>query len=79
MGYSPVCILQQYLQVRSMVNCSVENKMGYNEYIAKRNKKLEENQKIQTLEQDVSTMKEDLNEIKSLLKEIINGSQRNNS
>lgn len=63
-------------QTNSIVN---KNKMGYNEYIAKRNKKLEENQKIQTLEQDVSTMKEDLNEIKSLLKEIINGSQRNNS
>lgn len=59
-------------QTNSILN---NNKSGYNEYIAKRNKKLEENQKIQNLEDDVATMKGDLNEIKNLLKELINGSQ----
>lgn len=49
------------------------NMTEYQQYIARRNVKSEENQKVQNLEEDVASMKEDLNEIKSLLRSLING------
>lgn len=49
------------------------NKSEYTEYISRRESKVKEQEKIQTLEQDVADMKSDLEEIKSLLRGLANG------
>jgi len=51
------------------------NKSEYNEYIARRDSKIKEQQKMNDLESDVANMKDDLNEIKSLLRSLINESR----
>lgn len=51
------------------------NMSEYQQYIARRNVKTEENQKVQTIEEDVASMKEDLDEIKFLLRSLVNGSK----
>lgn len=51
------------------------NMSEYEQYIARRNVKSQENQKVQSLEEDFATMKEDLDEIKTLLRSLINGSR----
>lgn len=50
------------------------NMSEYEEYLSRRNCKLEEDQKIQNLEKDLDNIKEDLNEIKFLLRNLTNGS-----
>ena len=50
------------------------NMSEYNEYLSRRDSKLKENQKVQSLESDVANMKEDLDEIKFLLRRLINES-----
>ena len=47
----------------------------YNNYIALRDFKKNENEKIKSIEEDVASIKNDLNDIKDLLKEIIHGSR----
>jgi len=47
------------------------NTVEYQEYLNRRNVKVDENQKIQHLESDVANIKDDLSEIKSLLKELL--------
>ncbi len=60
----------------SSTNSVINTNMNeYQQYIARRNIKSEENQKVQNLEEDVASMKEDLDEIKSLLRSLINGSK----
>lgn len=49
------------------------NTLDYQEYLARRNSKVEKNQKVQTIEQEVANMKSDIDEIKSLLKELLHG------
>ena len=57
-------------------NSIINNSMSeYQQYIAKRNLKNEENQKLQNLESDMTNMKNDLNEIKSLLRSLVDGSR----
>jgi flagellar biosynthesis component FlhA len=51
------------------------NMTEYQQYLARRNVKNDENQKLQNLEEDMSNMKSDLNEIKSLLRSLINESR----
>lgn len=50
------------------------NMSEYQQYLARRNVKSEENQKLESLESDVTNIKNDLDEIKSLLRRLINGS-----
>jgi hypothetical protein len=50
------------------------NMSEYQQYIARKNVKSEENKKIQNLEDDVANIKDDLDEIKSLLRSLVNGS-----
>ena len=50
------------------------NKSGYDEYIARREVKKSETQKVKDLETELSSMKDDLNEIKSLLRRSSNES-----
>lgn len=50
------------------------NTTAYEEYIARRQSKEKENQKVENLESELATMKEDLNEIKSLLRRLANES-----
>ena len=50
------------------------NMVEYQEYLNRRNVKVDENQKIQHLESDVANIKDDLNEIKSLLRSLVNES-----
>lgn len=59
-------------ETNSIIN---RNRSEYDEYITRRNLKIEENQKVQTIEEEVASIKSDVNEIKSLLKELINGSR----
>lgn len=56
----------------SIINADMSE---YQQYLARKNIKSEENQKVQNIEKDVANMKEDLNEIKSLLRSLINGSK----
>jgi hypothetical protein len=51
------------------------NTLEYQEYLSRRNTKVEKNQKVQTIEQEVANMKSDIDEIKSLLKELLHGSR----
>lgn len=54
-------------------NCIInKNKSEYNEYISKKYKKNEENQKIQNFEVELAIMKDDINEIKNLLLKLTN-------
>ena len=50
------------------------NRAAYEQYVRNRDVKMEEKQKLQTLEEDVANMKDDLNEIKSLLRKLSNES-----
>lgn len=61
-------------RTNSIVNTNMSE---YQEYISKRNKKSEENQKIQNFEEDLANMKDDIDEIKNLLRSLVNGSQSN--
>ena len=56
----------------SIVNANMSE---YQQYIARRNIKNEENQKVQSIEEDVASMKDDLDEIKFLLRSLLNGSK----
>jgi prophage DNA circulation protein len=47
----------------------------YNNYIALRDFKKSENEKIKSIENDVAGIKNDLNDIKNLLRGLINGSR----
>jgi|TARA_R110000868_G_scaffold117644_1_gene312740 hypothetical protein len=51
------------------------NMVEYQEYLNRRNVKVDENQKIQHLESDVANIKNDLSEIKSLLRSLVNESR----
>ena len=55
----------------SIVNLDMSE---YQQYIARKNVKSEENKKIENLENDVANIKGDLDEIKSLLRSLVNGS-----
>lgn len=51
------------------------NMAEYNEYISRRDSKIQESQKIENLEKDLDNIKCDLNEIKCLLRSLTNGSK----
>ena len=51
------------------------NMSEYQQYVARRNIKGEENQKLESLESDVTNIKNDLDEIKTLLRSLIDGSR----
>ena len=51
------------------------NMTEYQQYLARREIKNKENEKVQSIEQDVANMKDDLNEIKSLLRSLVDGSR----
>ena len=51
------------------------NMVEYQEYLNRRNVKVDENQKIQHLESEVANIKNDLSEIKSLLRSLVNESR----
>lgn len=51
------------------------NMSEYQQYVARRNIKNEENEKLESLESDVTNIKTDLDEIKTLLRSLINGSK----
>jgi hypothetical protein len=50
------------------------NNMEYNEYIARKESKIKDNEKINNLESDINNIKGDINEIKILLKNLVDGS-----
>jgi uncharacterized coiled-coil DUF342 family protein len=58
-------------KTNSIINTNMSE---YEEYLSRRDSKLEENQKIQNLEKDLDNIKDDLNEIKNLLRNLANGS-----
>lgn len=58
-------------ETNSIIN---RNKSEYDEYMMRKSLKLEENQKIQTIENEVASMKDDINEIKDLLRRLVNES-----
>jgi hypothetical protein len=51
------------------------NMSEYEQYLARRKTKTEENQKVQNLEGELASMREDIDEIKNLLRSFINGSK----
>ena len=51
------------------------NSLDHEKYVARREVKNKEHQKVQTIEEEVDNLKEDISEIKLLLKELINGSK----
>ena len=59
-------------RTNSIINTNMSE---YQEYLAKRDKKSEENQKVQNIEEDLANMKSDIDEIKNLLRSLVNGSQ----
>jgi hypothetical protein len=59
-------------QTNSIVNTNMSE---YEQYLARRKSKNEENQKVQNLEGELANIKEDIDEIKNLLRSFINGSK----
>jgi hypothetical protein len=54
-------------------NSIINNNMAeYQEYVIRRDTKIEESQKVQNLEEDIANMKSDIGEIKNLLRSLIN-------
>ena len=53
------------------------NMSEYQEYIARRNVKNEENQKVQNMEEELANIKSDIDEIKTLLRSLVNGPKSN--
>lgn len=51
------------------------NMSEYQQYLARRNVKSEENKKLDVLESDVTNIKNDLDEIKNLLRSLVDGSR----
>jgi len=51
------------------------NNMEYNEYIARKESKIKDSEKITNLESDINNIRGDINEIKSLLKNLVDGSK----
>ena len=49
------------------------NSMDYQRYIANREVRTEDSQKVENVEQDLANLKSEISEIKSLLKELVNG------
>ena len=47
------------------------NSSEYDQYIARRNARLEEHDKTASIENDLANLKGEINEIKSLLKELV--------
>jgi hypothetical protein len=58
------------LKTNSIINI---NNMEYNEYIARKESKIKDTEKIDNLESDINNIKSDVNEIKSLLKNLVDG------
>jgi hypothetical protein len=57
----------------SKTNSIINNNMAeYQEYVTRRDTKIEESQKVQNLEEDIANMKSDIGEIKNLLRSLIN-------
>ena len=67
-GYSH---LKRDSRTNSIINTNMSE---YNEYLARKKIKSEENQKIQSMEKDLANIKGDLDEIKNLLRNLVNGS-----
>jgi hypothetical protein len=59
-------------KTNSIINTNMSE---YQEYLSRRNSKLEESQKIQNLERDLDSIRGDLDEIKFLLRSLTNGSK----
>ena len=59
-------------KTNSIINTNMSE---YNEYISRRDSKIEDTKKIQNLEKDIDNIKFDLGEIKCLLRSLINGSK----
>ena len=57
-------------KTNSIVN---QNATGYNEYIAQKKLRNNENDKIDNMKEDLDNLKNEIGEIKSLLKGLING------
>ena len=54
-------------------NSIINNNMAeYQEYVIRRDTKIEESQKVQNLEEDIANIKNDIGEIKNLLRSLIN-------
>ena len=49
------------------------NSMDYQRYIANREVRTEDSQKVDNVEQDLANLKSEISELKSLLKELVNG------
>ena len=49
------------------------NSIDYQRYIANREVRTEDSQKVENVEQDLANLKSEISEIKSLLKELVNG------
>ena len=70
----------EYVKVKDHVNLLRDPKTNtivntdtssYNEYIARRNAKKEEDQKSQSIEDDLANLKGEINEIKDLLHQLV--------
>jgi hypothetical protein len=59
-------------KTNSIINTNMSE---YQEYLSRRDSKLEESQKIQNLERDLDSIRGDLDEIKFLLRNLTNGSK----
>lgn len=77
-------MIMEYLKVEGYSNLRRDpvtnsiintNMTDYQQYLARRGLKNEENKKVQNLEQDVANIKNDLDEIKSLLRSLVDGSR----
>ena len=49
------------------------NSMDYQRYIANREVRTEDSQKVENVEQDLANLKSEISEIKSLVMELVNG------
>ena len=74
-GYQFVKVKDHDNLVRDPFSNSIINtsKTEYDEYIARRDKAIKNNESSSNMKEDLDNLKSEMNEIKSLLKELVNG------
>jgi hypothetical protein len=75
MNYTKIEGYSHLLRDESTNSIINTNMSEYQEYIARRNVKNEENQKVQNMQEELANMKSDIDEIKTLLRGLVNGSK----
>ena len=64
----------EHLSRNTKSNCIINtNKSEYEQYLARKKHKQNEENKVDNLERDISTLRDEITEIKDMLRSLVNG------